>query len=228
MPMLLAIDTSTRIMSLALHNGDALIAEYTASIGNKHSEYLAPMIQQLMTQSNVEVSDLSAMAVAIGPGSYTGLRIGVALAKGMSAVNDLPLVGLSTLDTIALGQSLYNTRYTLMVVVPAGRGRVIAGKYRGKKGRWIAKETPTLQTWDELLETVEDQIYLTGEITADGLEAVRLAQKEGKSITLIPPAQRLQRAGFLAEEAWRQLHDKTNEQDFSAGKVMPVYLKSPG
>jgi len=226
--MLLAIDTSTRIMSLALHSGDALIAECTLTIGKSHSEYLAPTIHQMMTQSNVDVSDLKAMAVAIGPGSYTGLRIGVSLAKGMSAVNNLPLVGISTLDTIALGQSLYNTRYTLVVVVPAGRGRVISGEYRGKKGRWIVKDAPVLQSWDDLLDAVEDQIYLTGEITSAGLEAVKLAQEAGKSITLIPPAQRLQRAGFLAEEAWRQIHDETEEHDFSASKVMPVYLKSPG
>ena len=226
--MLLAIDTSTRIMSLAIHTGDALIAECTLTIGKSHSEYLAPMIQQMMRQSNVEVSDLKAMAVAIGPGSYTGLRIGVSLAKGMAAVNNLPLVGISTLDTIALGQSFYNTRYTLVVVVPAGRGRVISGEYRGKKGRWVAKDEPLLQTWDDVLETVDDQIYLTGEITSDGLEAVSLAQQAGKGITLIPPAHRLQRAGFLAEEAWRQIHDETEEYDFSAGKVMPVYLKSPG
>lgn len=226
--MLLAIDTSTRIMSLALHTGDTLLAECTLTIGKGHSEYLATMIQQMMTQSNVAGSDLTAMAVAIGPGSYTGLRIGVSLAKGMAAVKNLPLVGISTLDTIALGQSFYNTRYTLMVVVPAGRGRVIAGKYRGKKGRWVAKGKPILESWDDLLDTVDEQIYLTGEITDLGLEAVKLAQESDKSITLIQPAYRLQRAGFLAEEAWRQLRDTTEDYDFSADKVMPVYLKSPG
>ena len=228
MPMLLAIDTSTRIMSLALHRGDMLLAEYTATIGKGHSQYLAPLIQQMLAQADVAVSGLTAMAVAIGPGSYTGLRIGVSLAKGMAAVNNLPLVGISTLDAIALGQSFYNTRYTLVVVIPAGRGRVIAGEYRGKKGRWVAKDTPRLQTWNDLLETLEDQIYLTGEITPAGLEAVQVAQASGKSITLIQPAYRLQRAGFLAEEAWRQLHDTTEAHDFSASQVMPIYLKSPG
>jgi tRNA threonylcarbamoyladenosine biosynthesis protein TsaB len=226
--MLLAIDTSTSIMSLALHSGDTLLAECTLTIGRGHSEHLASMIQQMMTQSNVDASDLTAMAVAIGPGSYTGLRIGVSLAKGMAAVNNLPLVGISTLDTIALGQGFYNTRYTLVVVVPAGRGRVISGEYRGKKGRWVAKDKPILQAWDDLLETYEDRIYLTGEITSSGLEAIQVAQESGKSITLIQPAYRLQRAGFLAEEAWRQIRDTTEEHDLSADKVMPVYLKSPG
>ena len=226
--MLLAIDTSTRIMSLALHSGDTLLSECTLTVGRNHGVYLAPMIQQILKQSNVDVSELTAMAVSIGPGSYTGLRIGVSLAKGMAAVNRLPLVGISTLDTIAAGQSYYNTRYTLVAVVPAGRGRVISGTYRGKKGRWVVKDEPILQTWDDLLESVEERIYLTGEISAEGLEAVQRAQSVGKGITLLPPAERLRRAGFLAEEAWRRLSQDADEHDFSADKVMPVYLKSPG
>jgi len=225
--MLLAIDTSTRIISLALHSGDTLLSECTLTIGNKHSELLAPMVQQVMEQSNVSTDDLTAMAVSIGPGSYTGLRIGVSLAKGMAAVHSLPLVGISTLDVLAAGQKFYNTRYTLVAVVPAGRGRVISNTYRGKKGRWVANDEPTIQTWAELLESFEEQVYLTGEIPAVGLTAIESAQADGKSITLIQPSQRLRRAGFMAEEAWQLLNDATDDTTFSADMVMPVYLKSP-
>jgi tRNA threonylcarbamoyladenosine biosynthesis protein TsaB len=226
--MLLAIDTATQIMSLALHSGDTILSEVTMKIGRNHSAYLAPMVHQIMEQSDVTADKLTAMAVSIGPGSYTGLRIGVALAKGMAAVNKIPLIGLSTLDSIAAGQTYYNTRNTLVVVVPAGRGRVISGTYRAKKGRWIANGEPTLQGWAELLESVEERIHLTGEIVPQGLEAIKEAQDAGKSITLIRPADRLRRAGFLAEEAWRKLRDESDESDFSAENVMPVYLKSPG
>ncbi len=226
--MLLAIDTATQIMSLALHTGDTLLSEVTMKIGRNHSAYLAPMVRQILEQADIEASDLTAMAVSTGPGSYTGLRIGVALAKGMAAVNQIPLVGISTLDTIAAGQTYYNTRNTLVVVVPAGRGRVISGTYRAKKGRWVANEDPVLQTWDELIESVEERIYLTGEITAQGLETVQTAQDNGTKITLIQPADRLRRSGFLAEEAWRQLRDQDDEQDFSADKIMPMYMKAPG
>lgn len=226
--MLLAIDTATQIMSLALHSGDTILSEATMKIGRNHSAYLAPMVQQILDQSEVAAEELTAMAVSTGPGSYTGLRIGVALAKGMASVNQIPLVGLSTLDTIAAGQTYYNTRNTLVVVVPAGRGRVISATYRAKKGRWIADDAPILQSWDELTDSVEERIHLTGEIVSQGLEAVAAAQKAGKRITLIRPADRLRRAGFLAEEAWRQLRDTSNETDFSPEKVIPVYLKSPG
>jgi len=226
--MLLAIDTATQIMSIALHTGDTLLSEVTMKIGRNHSAYLAPMIQQILEQAEVSADELTAMAVSTGPGSYTGLRIGVALAKGMAAVNGIPLVGISTLDTIASGQTYYNTRHTLVVVVPAGRGRVISGTYRAKKGRWVADDDPMLQPWDELLGGVEDRIYLTGEITSQGLEAITEAQDNGIKVTLIQPADRLRRAGFLAEEAWRQLRNEAEEHDFSADKVMPVYMKAPG
>lgn len=225
--MLLAIDTSTRIISIALHSGENLLSECTLTIGKQHSEVLAPLIQQTMERSDVTTDDLTAMAVSIGPGSYTGLRIGVSLAKGMAAVHDLPLVGISTLDTIAASQKFYNTRYTLVAVVPAGRGRVISNSYRGKKGRWEANGEPTSQTWDELLESIESQVYITGEIAHAGLEAIEAAQKNGKTITLIQPAQRLRRAGFLAEEAWLQIHEAEAENSFPADKVMPIYLSTP-
>lgn len=226
--MLLAIDTSTRIISIALHSGNNLLSECTLTIGNKHGEALAPLIQQMMTQTDVTMNDLTAMAVSIGPGSYTGLRIGVSLAKGMAAVNQLPLVGISTLDTIAAGQKFYNTRYTLAVVVPAGRGRVISNTYRGKKGRWEARDEPVLQSWGELLESFEAQIYLTGEISQTGLDAIKAAQTEGKFITLIQPAQRLRRAGYLAEEAWYHIRNAEDDETFPAGNIMPVYLSIPG
>jgi tRNA threonylcarbamoyladenosine biosynthesis protein TsaB len=226
--MLLAIDTATEIMSLALHTGDTLLAEVTMKIGRNHGVYLAPMVKQLFEQSETSADDLTAMAVSIGPGSYTGLRIGVSLAKGMAAVQQIPLVGISTLDTIAAGQTYYNTRNTLVVVVPAGRGRVISGTYHAKKGQWVTDDEPILQTWDDLVASIDDRIYLTGELTPQGLDIIKAAQDNDTAITLIRPAERLRRAGFLAEVAWQRIRDKADDQDFAAESVIPIYMKSPG
>ena len=86
-----------------------------------------------------------------------------------------------------------------------------------------------MQPWDELLESLDSQVYLTGEISSAGLEAIEAAQADGKSITLIQPAQRLRRAGFMAEEAWQLIREAADEENpFPADKVMPVYLNSPG
>src|SRR5690606_17578892 len=99
-----------------------------------------PAIQRLLLRCEASVEDLSALAVSIGPGSYTGLRIGVALAKGLAAARNLPLVGITTLDTLAAGQPYLSSNHGLIVVVQAGRGRVIVKTYRWRKGRWGSQQ----------------------------------------------------------------------------------------
>ena len=223
--MLLAIDTATDRLSLALHNGDALLAEFTLTVGRGHSARLAPLVAQIMAHSKVAAADLTALAVAVGPGSYTGLRVGIALAKGLAAVNHLPLVPLSTLDITAAGQTFYDPQATLVALAPAGRNRVLSAEYRVRQGRWRAQRQARLQSWEELLDSYDFPICLTGEITQQGLQQARKAIAAGQNIRLLPPAERLRRAGFLAEEALRRLRQS---QDYPADRVRPIYLKSPG
>lgn len=223
--MLLAIDTATDRLSLALHNGDVLLAECTLTVGRGHSARLAPLVAQIMAHSKVAAADLTALAVAVGPGSYTGLRVGIALAKGLAAVNHLPVVPLSTLDITAAGQTLYDPQATLVALAPAGRNRVLSAEYRVRQGRWRAQSQVRLQSWEELLDSYDFPICLTGEITQQGLQQARKAIAAGKNIRLLPPAERLRRAGFLAEEAQQLLRQS---QDYPADRVRPIYLKSPG
>lgn len=227
--MLLALDTATRYMSIALHDGDTLLAEQTWHTGNRHNELLANSLQQMMTVCGVQMTDLSVVAVANGPGSYTGLRIGVAFAKGIAAVRHLPLVGVSTLDILAAGQPFQNARNRLIPVVQAGRGRVIAGLYRVRKGRWEATAEPQIHKWNALLDDLEEGSYaITGEIDEKGRQAIEAYKtRDGLSLTLVAPVHRARRAGFLAQEAWRRYTDG-DPQDFAAGKVLPVYLNTPG
>ena len=225
--MLLAIDTATRSMSLALHDGKTLIAEQIWRTGNQHNTLLAPSVRQMMEVCDVSIDDLSAIAVTKGPGSYTGLRIGVAFAKGVAAVNRLPLIGISTLDMLAAGQPFQNTRYRLLAMLQAGRGRIIAGVYRVKKGRWEALEEPQLTTWEALLDDLEGSYYVTGEVNEKGHAAIKAAKAEGLSLTLVAPAHRARRAGFLAQEAWRRYH-AGEPDEFEPAKLVPVYMKSPG
>jgi len=223
--MLLAIDTATRLMSIALHDGDRLLAEYSVHIGNQHSVMLAPTIKSILKTCAVDMADLTALGVSIGPGSYTGLRIGVAFAKGLAAVRQLPLVGVTTLDTLAASQPLHNTRSSLVTVVQAGRGRIITQRYRGKKGSWSSKEEPRITTWESLFENWEGHAYLTGEISQAGLDAVKAARERQVEVVLVETAYQLRRAGFLAQEALRRL-DKGEAADFAPAKLLPIYLKS--
>lgn len=223
--MLLAIDTATQWMSLALHDGDTLIAEQSWRSGNRHNTLLATSIQQTLSICDVPPQTLTAIAVSIGPGSYTGLRIGVAVAKGIAVAANLPLIGVSSLDTLAIAQPYQNTKHNLITVVSAGRTRIIAGKYRVKKGRWLADDAPKLTTWEALLKDLDGSFYITGEVDAAGRDAIHAAKERDISVTLMSAPYRLRRAGFLAEEAWRRYHEGT-PADFHPAKLLPIYLKT--
>lgn len=227
--MLLAIDTATKYLGLALHDGHTLLAEQAWRTGNRHNELLAVTIQQMLAASEVTVDDLTLIAVANGPGSYTGLRIGVAMAKGLASAKQLPLIGVSTLDALAAAQPFHHTRHRLIAVVEAGRGRVIAGTYHVKKGRWVAADEPDILRWEDLLdaEKLTETYYITGEINELGLAAIDAARANQIAITLMHPAYRLRRAGFLAQEAWRK-YEVGDAHDFAPAKLLPVYMNAPG
>jgi len=225
--ILLAIDTATRYLGLALHNGQELIAEQTWRTGNKHNTLLAASVQQTLEVCDVSAADLTALAVSIGPGSYTGLRIGVSLAKGMAAANNLPLIGVSTLDTLAAGCPFENTRYRLLAIVQAGRGRIISAEYRVRKGRWHAAADPVLTTWEDLLEEREGSFYVTGEVNDKGREVIEAARSDELSLTLIQAPYRLRRPGVLAQEALRR-YETGSPADFQAAKCLPFYMQTPG
>lgn len=225
--MLLAIDTATRILGLALHDGDSLIGEQMWRTANRHNTLLAPSIQKMMEVCDVALDELTMIAVTNGPGSYTGLRIGVAFAKGMAAVNHLPLIGVNTLDLIAVGQTFQNTRHRLLTVIPAGRSRIIAGEYHVKKGRWEAVGEPQNTIWDELLAEREGSYYVAGEVNEKGRKAIATAQENEVSVILVDAARRTRRAGFLAQEALRH-YEMGEPHDFFPAKLVPIYLKPPG
>jgi tRNA threonylcarbamoyladenosine biosynthesis protein TsaB len=221
--MLLAIDTATHYSSLALHNGKTLLAETTWSTTTpNHTVELAPTVQTLLTRCAVTLHDLTALAVCKGPGSYTGLRIGVAFAKGIASARKLPLVGIASLDILALGHP--QATGGLIAVVQAGRGRVIAASYQWRKGRWKARNAPLLMTWETLIASVDGPATLTGEINDAGFAALEDAQARGLPITLSAPNLRVRRAGALAEEAWALLRAGTG--DYDAARLVPVYVKT--
>lgn len=225
--MLLAIDTATRLMSLALHDGDNLLAEQSWQTDNRHTTELVPAIEHLLEVTDRSISDLTALGVSIGPGSYTGLRIGVALAKGLATVHSLPLVGVTTLDTLAAGQPYYQSGSGLVSVVQAGRGRIIIKTYRWRKGRWNSHAEPRLMNWETLLASIDGPAHITGEIDTNGIERITEAQEKDIPVSIAPPAHRMRRAGFLAEYAWEKLREaQDDETAYNASQLLPIYVKS--
>ena len=174
--MLLALDTATRLISIALHDGHTLAAEATWQSGAYHTVELAPQVALLLRRANVEPGQLQGVAVAIGPGSYTGLRIGLGFAKGLALANALPLVGVPTLDILMRAQPPRAEH--ALALLQAGRGRVSAGPYtwRSRTFRWEASGPVRILDWAALaaeLGAAREPVYVVGEMDAVGLEALR-------------------------------------------------------
>lgn len=223
--MLLAIDTATRVISLALHDGERIVAESSWETANHHTVELAPAVQAMLTRAGLESRQLTAIAVALGPGSFTGLRIGLGFAKGLATSLNLPLLGIPTLHILTAAQPSQAER--LMAVLQAGRGRVCAQAFHWEDGGWTADGDPIIQSWDALLESQAEAgpLVISGEIDAGGAKTLAEAQQAGQPVTIAPAADRLRRAGFLADLAWARLRRDDVDDPLT---LVPIYLHQPG
>jgi tRNA threonylcarbamoyladenosine biosynthesis protein TsaB len=126
--MLLALDTSTRFAGIALYEpGQGIISEANWHAGAQHTVALLPRVSQMMQEQGAAVADLRAIAVALGPGSFTGLRVGLAAAKGLALAIGVLLIGIPTLDVTAYPHRLQSL--PVIAIVQAGRGRVCWARY---------------------------------------------------------------------------------------------------
>jgi tRNA threonylcarbamoyladenosine biosynthesis protein TsaB len=100
--VLLAFDTATPHVTVALHDGEDVVVEHTSEQRMKHGEQLAPLIERAMNQAGIVRQDMTAIAVGVGPGPYTGLRVGLVTARTLGFVLDIPVYGVCSLDVLAL------------------------------------------------------------------------------------------------------------------------------
>jgi tRNA threonylcarbamoyladenosine biosynthesis protein TsaB len=216
--MLLAIDTATRTISLALSDGQSILAETTWRTANHHTIELAPALHDMLARAGVKPADLTALAVTRGPGSYAGLRIGMSLAKGLSlaASPPLPIVAISTLDVTAAAQP--HLADHLYAVAQAGRQRINVGTYDwAMEGGWHPQGEPFITTWEKMLLSVDKKIQVAGEIDAAGYNLLT----DHPAVIAASPGMGLRRAGFLAEIAFHQLASGAAADPATAA---PIYL----
>jgi tRNA threonylcarbamoyladenosine biosynthesis protein TsaB len=216
--LLLAFDTASRFISLALHDGHRLHFESTWHSANNHTVELAPAIRRALDQTGLTVTDLSAVAVAQGPGSFTGLRIGLGVAKGLAMAQRIALIAVPTLEIVAAG--IPPSFNDLVAVLQAGRGRICAQCFHSSGDRWTPAGQAVITTWEQQIDAVEQRALFAGEIDDAGRALLNASQ-----CLIAPGAVALRRAGFLAELAWARL--KTNDTDDPA-TVTPIYLHQPG
>jgi len=218
--MLLAIDTATEFAGLALYNADAVWAEEIWYAARNHTIQLAPRLHNLLQQAGLSADKLEGIAVCIGPGSYTGVRIGVALAKGLALPHNLPLVGVHTLEVVATPQ--HHQPLPIVAVAKAGRKRLMTGRFLPAGGQWRLDGPVAVVTFDDLLATFTGPALVTGELSAE--QTARLHAEAPHPPIIVSPAQRVRRPAILAEIGWERLQQGQTD---SANSLEPVYAKSP-
>ena len=214
--ILLAIDTSTRMVGIAIYDGARVLSETSWESKDHHTIELAPAIDNAMSKSGLGASDLGAIGVALGPGSFTGLRIGLALAKGLSLARSLPLVGIPSLDALAYAQQLGEE--PLMAILRAGRKRLAVNWYEVVEDCWQPTNKLEVLTLEELLQRIQEPTQVCGELTG---EERQLLKRSSEHVILSSPATSLRRPAFLAELAWKHWQDGKVDEPAA---LSPIYL----
>ncbi len=218
--MLLAVDTSTAQVGLALYNGTQVLGEFAWQSGPHHTQVLAPALSELLSRVEVKMETVSAVGVALGPGSFTSLRVGIAFVKGLVMARHLPLIGIPTLDVVAASVPLSDRK--LAAVITAGRGRLAVGWYRPEVSGWQADGPAITMTAEELEKKIHKPTIICGELSAS--ERQQLARKF-KNVTIASPAVCMRRPGLLAELAWQKWQAGHTDPPAS---LAPIYLHTTG
>jgi len=218
---LLAIDTATEVASVALYEGGiGPRAETTWYTSANHTVELMPTIVSMLAQQGLAAEQLDGLAVALGPGSFTGLRIGLSVAKGFCLSLGIPIVGVPTLDIMAYAH--HGQELPICAIIQAGRGRTCVALYERQSGQWRRLTDYHLATVEELSAQVQTPALFCGEI--DEALSRALQARMGTRAIVASPASSLRRAGYLAELGWERLR-KGEVDDLNT--LEPLYLHYP-
>lgn len=217
----LALDTSSMVASVAVMDDEKLIGEYIINHERTHSQKLMPMIDELLRSCGLTMEAIDLVAVAEGPGSFTGLRIGVATAKGLAHAMDIPVVGVSTLDALA-----FNLPFCQGLICPlldARRNQVYTALYQWNGGDLHRIEAPMAVALEEFIEKLlerPEKVVFVG----DGVEKYRkiLWDQLGERVVLPPSTVKMPRASSVAQLALQKAQAGEVESFYA---LVPDYLR---
>jgi tRNA threonylcarbamoyladenosine biosynthesis protein TsaB len=203
-PLILAIDTSTEIASLALYRPvEGILAEQTWLSGREQTTQVLPTLERLMALVGVTTADIGGIAVATGPGSFSGVRIGLSNAKSMAYALQIPVWGVPTLDALAY-QQVAVTAARVCAVLKMGRGRLAWALYQTKGTRWQRLSAYGSGTAQEMAQSIASEEATTGVLFCgeiDSETATAITELLGDRASIAPAAAGARRAGYLAELA---------------------------
>ncbi len=218
---ILAVDSSGLVASVALVEDDNLLAEYTVNYKKTHSQTLLPMLNEIVNMTEMDLNSVDAIAVAKGPGSFTGLRIGSATVKGLGLALEKPIIGVPTVEGLAM--NLYGTDAVICPLMDARRNQVYTGIYKFRENELqIVKEQVPLGIEEiiEALNLIGHNVVFLG----DGVSVYKeIIEKNMKVPYLFAPAHvNKQRAAAIGVRAM-QYYKK--QMYVSAKEFEPEYLR---
>ncbi len=217
--MLLAIDTSTELSGLACYDQHGLLAECAWQSGRNHTSQVMQQIEMTMHHIRRTAADVQVVAVALGPGSWSGLRVGLSIAKGMALAGGLALIGIGTLDALA-----YQHRWRALPVYPLirlGRARFATARFL-TTDVWHRAGGYRNVTLEGLCAEIDEPVLFCGDIDQETQEQIRY--NLGGHAHFAAPAANLRRPGYLAELAWQRFAAGHHDQ---IAQLEPLYLGEP-
>ena len=217
---ILGIDTSSLSASVAVIEDDKLICEYTVNTKKTHSQKLMPMIENMLNLSDIDINDIDLLTVCEGPGSFTGLRIGMSVAKAISHVNKLPIISVNSVELLAGNMDLCDRK--ICTILDAQKTQVYTGKYEYVDNKLVEIESVDVKEIDDLLEelsnTNENWVIL-GEAVFKYKE--KISQIE--NITISASSHNVNKASSLCKIALDKY--KNNENIYNCYDIVPLYIR---
>ena len=219
----LAIESSAKVASVALLEDETLIAEYSVNNKLTHSQTLMPMLQSAMEAAQWTMGDVDIIGVANGPGSFTGLRIGCGMAKGLAFSADIPVAAVSTLEAMAF--SLYGCTDVICPMMDARRHQVYTGLYTFEKDELITLVPPAALSLEEVCSLISKE-GRNAVVMGDGVSVYfeELSKQLGRLVRRAPAHVLLQRAASVGALALRYA---AKGMTISAAALAPEYLRLP-
>lgn len=216
----LGIDTSSNATSIAVIEDNKLICEYTVNTKTTHSQKLMPMIENMLKISEINVNDMDMISICQGPGSFTGLRIGMATAKALSHVNNLPIVGVNSLELLAGNMDLSDKK--ICSILDAQRTQVYMGQYKFENNKLVEIKSVDVVEIDELLEELKssnEEWILVGEAVYKYEDKI----KEIENICVPAPSHNVNKASSLCTIAMNKYDQNIDVYDCYT--INPVYIR---
>ena len=218
--MLLAIDTSTRYGGVALWNGEHLLSAYSWHSTRNHTAELMPAVDYVLKRAGTRIASLEGIGVALGPGGFSALRVGISAAKGMAIPLDLPVMGVGTLEIEAYPYC--GTGLPICPIMDVARGEVATATFRMTRGSWKKTEQERVCSIEEVLESISEPTVLCGEGVSQRSEFLGASLGDnGLIIDFHSPASRLLALGRLATQRL------ANKDVDALPAVQPLYLRRP-